>query len=1661
MEGGDITLSKSIDKRIVEMVFDNKEFDSNISQSMSVLERFDQKLSSFGGEASSNMQVHVSALDSMWMGFFQNVGGRLEEFAHSILEKLTAPLDALKNKINSTVEDLTVSQMSAGWNKYEEMANNTQAILSATRESYTQLFESMGQSYNEAEHLELVNEQMDKLLWYTDETSYDFTDMASNVGKFTSAGVELEDAVNAMMGIANWGSAAGKSAQEVARAMYNISQAMGSGAMLRTDWKSIEMLNMNTPEMKQLLANYGVLEGTLQEIGDGIYETLAGEQYNLNQLFADGLKDRWMDADVMMGAFDMYGQFSSQLADFGTALEDTHAKGLDLVTQQLELIDGWKKGKEGIEGEGIQLQDLIDIYGMTSEEAEEMAEWLDLLSDEQYELGERAFKAGQEYKTFTDVLSATRDAASSKWMKIWQTIFGDLLTAKELWSEMGESFYEFFVTPVENLQGVIEEWAELGGQEDLFEGISNSLEAILNIASAIGEVLYEVFLQPIFGDGAEGLLAFTSGFKAFSERLLEASENLEWLKGILRGFIAIIRVPLALASSILGLIFKSRDGMMSLGGSILTTAGNFGNFLDRILPRKSDFDKFFQTIINGFTKLKNLFNSFLEAGFGTNLGKIFDSVRTALSKLIEILGKPFQKSMEDADETTETVGGRIAERFSILAKVFGFVGKIFQKVCNLISMVAPYIKTLVTKIGEGIGQFVDAIASAFSTGDFDKVFDIVNGGILAGIGASIIKFITGFGSIGKNAGGILKNLSEIFENVGGVFEGWQKKLNAEALMNIAKAIAIIAASLVVLSLVDSKKLASALTGLTVAFGELAGFMTIMNRQNSSTTLKGALTNFIDAKSADKTATAMIKVAAAVLILSIAVGSLASLSWGELVKGLVAVGLLLAAVVFTLKSMPKNAGKGATSMVILAVAVNILAKAVGYLGALSWRSLVKGLGSVVVLIAAMVAAVKLMPKNAAKGAGSMIIMAAAVAILATSVEAFSKLSIRQLVKGLGSVVVLVGALVAAVKLMPKDSVHGATSMILMGAALAIIAQVVQQFAKLSVPELAKGLISTAVALGLLVTAVKLMPKDSFGGAVSMVLLGAALAIVAQVVQQFASMSIPELAKGLISLAAALTAMILAMNFANGSIAGALALVIMAGAIAILVPSLRALGEMSVGEIVKSLIALAAVLAIIGVAGLLLAPVVPVIALLGLALLALGVGVAAAGVGLLAVAAGLSALVALGSAGIMILCEAIKALVMLFPEIAIGIAEAFAQFIITIGNYAGPVAEAFGNILSAVLGIVKEYAPEIVETVLTVLDELLKSLADHVPSFVDSGLKIIIGFLEGIKENIGEVVTTFIDIILETIQAIEEKIPDIVQEGWNLVLAIINGIADGIEDNTEALKEAMERLAKAMLDFVKTFLGIRSPSQVFHDEVGVNIVEGIKEGINAVKDKISGALESALEGAKSAAKTIAGTFSDIGNAMVEGVKNGVEWAKGILHSVGASIANAVKGGATDEAQIHSPSKVFMWIGEMMDEGLAIGLTDNVDSVIDASDDVANASMKALQDAMSHVGDAVDDDMTMTPVIRPVVDLSEIETGSNAMNKMLNSGMYTAGVGNIGIGEVSANSSLLNAINSMSSAQNPYSGINIYVTGGDNANASDIADEVMRRLDREVQRRKVAFG
>lgn len=402
-------MSKTVDERVVSMEFDNDRFEKNVSTSLSTLDKLKKALRLDGATKSleevdssfNKFSAVVEASKAKW--------DALEVVAVGALLKIGSQAVATGERL---VKSISVDQIAAGWTKFSDKTTSVATLVA------------------QGNAIEYVNEQLAKLNWFTDETSYNFTDMVSNIAKFTATGKGLEESVQAMEGIASWAALSGQNPATASRAMYQLSQALSAGYMRREDWKSIQNVSMDTDEFRQKTIEAAVALGTLQDNLDGTYTSLINTDVSFTKTqFVEGLTDgAWFTSDVMM---TVYRDYASAVDAIYKVTEETGSLASDVMG------DIHKKAKE-FTAQGLIEDEAIDKAIIALGYVDEAG---NALFDH---FGLKAFEAGQNARTFADAIDAVKDAVSTGWMNTFEKIFGNAEEATVVWTKLANSLYELF-----------------------------------------------------------------------------------------------------------------------------------------------------------------------------------------------------------------------------------------------------------------------------------------------------------------------------------------------------------------------------------------------------------------------------------------------------------------------------------------------------------------------------------------------------------------------------------------------------------------------------------------------------------------------------------------------------------------------------------------------------------------------------------------------------------------------------------------------------------------------------------------------------------------------------------------------------------------------------------------------------------------------------------------------------------------------------------------------------------------------------------------------------------------------------------------------------------------------------------------------------------------
>lgn len=1058
-------MSQEVDSRVVEMRFDNANFEKNTKQTISTIDRLMEKLQFKGAE--KGFEKLDAAAENVDFATMQTSLDRLESKFSSLNIVATTALVNITNKFvdagEKLVKSLSIDQVASGWDKYTEKTSNVQTIMNATGKSIDQ-----------------VNGYLNKLMWYSDETSYSFSEMTSALSQMTAAGGNIDKMIPMIMGIANATADAGKTGFAFQSTIRNLTQSYSAGHLQLQDWKSLNLMGTATKALKQELIDTAVELGTLKkgEVTIGTFES--------------SLSKKWANTKVMEKTFEKYASMME------AAYEMT------------------QKNK-----------------GMTSSEA------LEKLSGQYGELAERAALAAQQATSFGQAIDSTKDAVSSKWMAVFETFFGNKEEATDTWTELANRLYDIFAPPIEALNerlkdGLNSGWNkllenELGDQADVYaytmEQVALASGAItekqISDAGSFGEAIKQG------GISADLLKKGLDEAQASAEKMLTLSDAELKARGLEREEIE------KQASAFEELNQKVQNGTLDLEGyskQIRELSGrehlvqSLWNLMDAVSaivkpiheafqdifpPKTGEEIKSFAQWLDSITK-KLIISDDTAKKIKTTAEGVFSVLRVGkdilegiISGVARVLNltKPLADILLDAASAAGEFASEITKGLHPLDTIGTWV-------TNFVDAAAPVLYSFGSVADKIFAQLAQGAKEAFNEFDPEKLNQFILGGMGASMLVSLKGFFESIKSIGSSAKDVVGGIKDCIESLGEAIDAWKSAKKADTLMTIAKAVALMAGSLAVLSTVKADRLGAAIGVLTVAFGELLGVMAVMAH----------LTKNVQSLKLSVLAGGMVAVSAAVLVLSGALKVISSIDSDKLLGSVVALGGVMAELALVAVILSRDGGrftKGAAGMIAFAAGIRILASSVKALGGLSVTALAKGIAGVGALCAELVVAAKLMNGTKfgiGKGTG-FVLMAASMEILQDAVAKFGEMDWESIGRGLTAVAGGLAAFVMALNL-SKGTIGSAISLTMMAAAVNLLVPALQGLGNLSWETIGKGLLTLIGAFAVMGgAAVILAPVTPVIVALSLSLSALALSLGALLALTSASMFIGNLASSL--------------------------------------------------------------------------------------------------------------------------------------------------------------------------------------------------------------------------------------------------------------------------------------------------------------------------------------------------------------------------------------------------------------------------------------------------------------------------------------------------------------------------------------------------------------------
>lgn len=796
-------MSNKLDERITRIRFDNDQFERGVATSMQSLDRLKNKLEStesvdaFSGITKSAEKTDLSGIERA----IDSVGDKfsaLRMIAINVLSDIAT--QAISTGV-ALVKNLSTDNIAAGWGKYDQELQAVQTIMVTLDDT----------------PLEEVEKSLKKIGWFSDETSYSYEEMVGSMSKLISSGVSLDDATNAVIGLSNAAAAAGVSTKKAQQAFYNFSQAFGAGYMQLQDWRSIELLNMATPEFKKNIIQTAVSLGKLVQVGEDLYST----SDNLNKpdswfstnAMRGSLKDKWFDQEVMNKVLGMYSEFADQV---------------------YEMQDAWD----------------MDTASETMDKLEEMGIAINNVSN-------KAFRAAQEAKTFAEAIDSVKDAVSTKWKDTFKALFGNYEDAKGLWTDLANELYDLFAASGDVRNEILDQWNDplsfmvpdekvrraykfpeiQAGRDILVEGLWNIFHSIVNVVDAIKEAWREVFPQIT----AKKLYDLTKRFRDFTEKIKNSTENLEGFKRFLVEIFSVVRGVLNIGKKFLGFLKQLWPVVKKIWNIVQVVAEQVWQFFKDAKNYIKGSEKFG----SAFGKLEGIFNRVKNAILNFDESTIhlptFEDFLSIISKIRTALAGFKDKISSIYNWIKEHFKGSLIKR--IIDGIIWSVTHLKEAIQNLSIAIKPIlgniasffvdtwttISTIVGKIGNAVKTVAQWIAKQFEGIDLRDILGTV-------VLASMSWFSIRLGIMVGRIGGILESLSDLIYSIGKVLNATAFKIRMDALRDLSYGILAIAGAIFIISKVDDpdayNRAVWAVTNIAITLVGLSGIMAMVEKHFS-------------------------------------------------------------------------------------------------------------------------------------------------------------------------------------------------------------------------------------------------------------------------------------------------------------------------------------------------------------------------------------------------------------------------------------------------------------------------------------------------------------------------------------------------------------------------------------------------------------------------------------------------------------------------------------------------------------------------------------------------------------------------------------------------------------------------------------------------------------
>lgn len=948
----------SVDDRIVNMQFNNKQFQAGAAESTKSLETLEKTINGMsGGQGLTNMGNGVDGIRGKFSAL--QVAG-VTAIATIVNKAVNAGLTLLKS--------FTLEPVMQGFAEYETNLNSIQTIMA-----------------NTGKGVDVVNKYLQELNNYSDLTIYNFSQMASSIGKFTAAGVKIDVATVAIKGMANTAALSGSNVQQLNTAMYQMSQALSTGVIRLMDWNSLANAGMGGENIRKALIE---TNRSLDDNGAAMDAAIAKHGN-----FRDSLREGWLTSETFTKAMEVMA---------GTT--DETGKTVAFTTEELRKM------------------------GYSKNAAKELNK-----------LSQAAIESATKVKTFSQLIDVVKESIGSGWARIFQDLFGNFNEATKMWTSVSEAITGAVGNIFNSVHDMLVGWRELGGFQDLWSGFANIFTALSNVVSPFVAAFKS--LMPETRQAGSGLAKVTSAFANFTGWLVKITEGASVLTPILTSVFGVFKDVGAIAGSVFSalapLVDLFSDLASSLGGLVKQGAevgsGLIAGILEGFNPEaiKMEVEKFATNIVTWIKNALGIHSPSEETvpigesivqGIIVGIQNAIKFLFTVIATVSSAIAQGFRDMFGGMDSLDWTAffnailtGGLLLSLRSFTKTLKSFtvdLKGILDTVTGPFNQLTDTLKTMQTALKANILKSI-AIAVA-----------LLAGSLIALSFVDPEKLVNGLGALGA----VLVLLTTTMHSLAGI-----DAKSKEGLVGVAGSMVLISAAILTL------------TGAIIALGKqdmdtlekgMASFAV------SLTIMVLALQNLAGIGAGlPAAASAMLIMAGAITILAGAIAILGNMDPETLFQGMgaVAVSLLLfVTAINTLSGIGPGVAAASAGILIMAGAMVVMAKAVQMLGKMKPDKLINGITVMAIGLGLFVVALAALSGISAQvmvAAQAIFIVSAAMVILAHAIGILGAMDGGDLAKGLAAIAVALGIFLLAALAASAPPV--AAGLIVLGTSLALI------------------------------------------------------------------------------------------------------------------------------------------------------------------------------------------------------------------------------------------------------------------------------------------------------------------------------------------------------------------------------------------------------------------------------------------------------------------------------------------------------------------------------------------------------------------------------------------------------------------------------------------------